>query len=117
MLDFINITKALSDENRVRILLALDGRELCVCQIIDLLRLSPSTVSKHLWILRNARLVLGRKEGRWMYYRLQPAGERSVFSEVLDWVIKSVGKDPVVRKDQQRLEEILFDAPGAKCRT
>ena len=58
MLEFMNITKALADENRVRILLALHGRdELCVCQLIDLLQLAPSTVSKHLFILRNARLI------------------------------------------------------------
>ena len=38
MFDFMNITRALSDENRVRIIAALNGRELCVCQIIDLLR-------------------------------------------------------------------------------
>lgn len=66
MFNFINITKALAEENRVRILLALEGRELCVCQIFELLDLAPSTVSKHLSILRQARLVEGRKEGRWM---------------------------------------------------
>ena len=67
---FMTITKALSDENRVRMLLALDGRELCVCQIIELLGLAPSTVSKHMSILANARLVEGRQEGRWRFYRL-----------------------------------------------
>ena len=47
-----------------------DGRELCVCQIVELLGLAPSTVSKHLAILKQARLVDSRKEGRWMFYRL-----------------------------------------------
>ena len=61
MFGFMNITKALADENRVRILMALNGRnELCVCQLIDMLQLAPSTVSKHLFILRNARLILGQ---------------------------------------------------------
>jgi len=51
MFEFMNITKALADENRVRILMALNGRdELCVCQLIDMLQLAPSTVSKHLFI-------------------------------------------------------------------
>ena len=70
MFEFLNITKALAEENRVRILLALEVEELCVCQIIELLELAPSTVSKHMSVLRQARLVDGRKEGRWMYYRL-----------------------------------------------
>ena len=70
MFAFMMITKALSDENRVRTLLALGGRELCVCQIVELLGLAPSTVSKHMSILANARLVESRQDGRWRYYRL-----------------------------------------------
>ena len=57
MRDFMNIVKALGDENRVRALLALRTSELCVCQIIELLGLAPSTVSKHMSILKQARLV------------------------------------------------------------
>ena len=72
MLDFMAIAKALADENRVRLLLALQKQELCVCQLIELIGLAPSTVSKHMSILRQARLVEARKEGRWVYYR--PAG-------------------------------------------
>jgi len=70
MQDFMTITKALADENRVRLLLALRGGQLCVCQMIELLGLAPSTVSKHLSILNQARLVEKRKEERWIYYGL-----------------------------------------------
>ena len=73
---FIEITKAISDPNRVRILMALRAGELCVCRIIELLQLAPSTVSKHLTILKRAGLIEGRKEGRWMHYRL-PADKSS----------------------------------------
>ena len=55
MFTFMMITKALSDENRVRTLLALDGRELCVCQIIELLGLAPSMPD---W-LKAARTAVG----------------------------------------------------------
>ena len=61
MLDFIDLAKALSDENRVRALMMLREGELCVCQIIELLGLAPSTVSKHMSILRQVRLVQTRK--------------------------------------------------------
>jgi DNA-binding transcriptional ArsR family regulator len=62
--DFLSITKALSDEARVRALLAVKDGELCLCQIIHLLRLAPSTVSKHMSILVQAGLLECRKERR-----------------------------------------------------
>ena len=70
MRELMAVVKALADENRVRIVLALQPGELCVCQIVELLRLAPSTVSKHMSILEAARLVDRRKQGRWMFYRL-----------------------------------------------
>jgi DNA-binding transcriptional ArsR family regulator len=66
MREVVMIAKALSDANRVRILAILEGRELCVCQVIELLDLAPSTVSKHLSILKQVHLIDGRKRGRWM---------------------------------------------------
>ena len=76
MRSFIAITSALSDPNRVRVLMALHKRgELCVCQIVELLGLAPSTVSKHLFILKSAGLVDARKQGRWMYYRPADDGD------------------------------------------
>jgi ArsR family transcriptional regulator, arsenate/arsenite/antimonite-responsive transcriptional repressor len=116
MLAFMNMTKALADENRVRILMALNGRdELCVCQLIDMLRLAPSTVSKHLFILRNARLIRGRKEGRWMYYRLNLDAASEAVKEALDWVTRAVADDPVVQKDRNRLTVFGTEAAQTKC--
>jgi len=57
MREVMDVLKALADENRARLLFALRGGELCVCQLIALLDLAPSTVSKHLTILRAARLI------------------------------------------------------------
>ena len=107
MFEFINITKALAEENRVRILLALEGHELCVCQIIELLELAPSTVSKHMTVLRQARLVNGRKEGRWMHYRLADERATTEVKEALAWVKKSLSQDESIGADVKRLKEIL----------
>ena len=107
MFEFLNITRALAEENRIRILLALDGGELCVCQIIELLELAPSTVSKHMSVLRQARLVDGRKDGRWMYYRLADGGAPARVKEALAWVKKSLLKDKRICNDARRLQEIL----------
>jgi DNA-binding transcriptional ArsR family regulator len=107
MFEFLKITKALAEENRVRILLALKGEELCVCQLIELLQLAPSTVSKHMSVLRQARLVEGRKDGRWMYYRLADDGAPAVVTEALKWVKTSVAANPRILEDAKRLEAIL----------
>ena len=107
MLPFISITKALSDENRLRALMALMGRELCVCQITELLQLAPSTVSKHMSILQQARLVNGRKNGRWVYYRPATDSGAEEIRQALSWVRTSLaGTDPI-KRDARRLEEIL----------
>jgi len=107
MFEFLNITKALAEEKRVRILLALEGRELCVCQLIELLELAPSTVSKHMSVLRQARLVDGRKDGRWMYYRLANQSAPVAVTEALDWVKTSLAGNERIREDAKRLKEIM----------
>ncbi|MEI6195647.1 MAG: metalloregulator ArsR/SmtB family transcription factor, partial [Verrucomicrobiota bacterium] len=86
MREFMAITKALSDPNRVRILLALRQGELCVCQITGLFGFAPSTVSKHLSILHHAHLILSRKSERWVYYRLADTAAPVAVREALDWV-------------------------------
>jgi ArsR family transcriptional regulator len=104
---FMTVAKALADENRIRALLALRQRELCVCQIIELLGLAPSTVSKHLSILRQARLVDSRKDGRWIYYRLAGDDVPIEAGEAVAWVSKSLCGDPQIREDLRRLKQIL----------
>ena len=116
MRDFMTITKALSDENRVRILMALQDRELCVCQIIEFLELAPSTVSKHLSILSNARLIESRKEGRWVYYRLADKDIPAILGGALCWVQGSLRKDRQVLEDNNRLKEIMKVNPEKLCK-
>lgn len=67
--------KALSDETRLRILALLTAGELCVCDLMAILDLPQSTVSRHLAYLRHSGLVADRREGVWMYYRLTEAGD------------------------------------------
>jgi DNA-binding transcriptional ArsR family regulator len=116
MRDLLAVTKALSDENRVRMLLCLRGRELCVCQIIELFRLAPSTVSKHMSILSQARLVDRRKEGRWTYYRQAGRDAPASVRAALRWVRQAGVDDPKVRRDAERLETILEIDPEILCR-
>src|ERR1700730_12318479 len=68
--------KAFADPVRLRLLNLLVEGEVCVCHLHEALDLPQSTVSRHLAYLRKRGLVLGRKEGLWVHYRLaKPAGE------------------------------------------
>ena len=66
--------KALADEKRLRILLLLARGERCVCDLTDALDAGQSLLSFHLRTLKDAGLVTDRREGRWAYYALSPAG-------------------------------------------
>jgi ArsR family transcriptional regulator, arsenate/arsenite/antimonite-responsive transcriptional repressor len=115
MREFMAITKALADEQRVRMLLALRRGELCVCQIVALVGLATSTVSKHMSILKQARLVESRKEGRWIYYRLPSDHRPRVVQKAIDWVFEHLADDARIEQDQQRLEGICRVDPQDLC--
>jgi ArsR family transcriptional regulator len=110
------ITKALSDENRVRMLRALGDGELCVCQITELFGLAASTTSKHLSILYQAGLVDSRKEGRWIYYSLPGKGAAAPVREVTRWLQGAVAEDARIVDDAARLKKVLTMDPVELCR-
>jgi DNA-binding transcriptional ArsR family regulator len=112
----MGVTKALADLQRVRILMLLRPGELCVCQIIAVLELAPSTVSKHLSILSAAGLVDSRKQGRWGYYRLPEGAEGGFVRPVLKWVGESLKNDEMIEQDAKRLRAVVACDPGSLCR-
>lgn len=109
--DLLATARALSDPGRVRILTALGGGELCGCHLIELLELAPSTVSKHLGVLSEAGLVVGRREGRWVHYRRStrrvPAAVRGLVREAL----RGVAHSELLERDRARLGAIR----GSDC--
>jgi DNA-binding transcriptional ArsR family regulator len=116
MREFMNITKALADESRVRALLALREGELCVCQITELFGFAPSTVSKHLSILFQAELVESRKDGRWIYYQLPGKSAPAMVREALNWLEKSHAEDPQILADNKQLKKIRQQDPAEICK-
>ena len=106
MYAFLSISRALSDENRVRALMMLSRGELCVCQLIEMLGLAPSTVSKHMSILRQARLVEARKQGKWMYYRLGDEDSPKEAEQAIEWVRNSLAKDKRIRADAKEVKRV-----------
>ncbi len=116
MRELMAVLKALADENRVRILASLQQRDLCVCQIVELLGLAYSTVSKHISVLKQARLVESRKEGRWIFCRLAGPDATPEASEITCLVTQFLARDPRVRDDARKLKEILKIDPEVLCR-
>jgi DNA-binding transcriptional ArsR family regulator len=115
MREMMAITKALSDENRTRVLMFLRAGELCVCQIMEMLKLAPSTVSTHLNVLHRAGLLESRKEGRWIYYRL-PGGDASPrVRNVIRWLQKSLADDSRIAEDATKLKVVCRTSLGELC--
>ena len=100
MNDIFKITKAISDETRVRALLTLTEGELCLCQIIEILQLAPSTISKHMNILFDAGLIEKRKQGKWQYYRL-PTKPTPTIKQILKWTITNLQENPAIQSDKK----------------
>jgi ArsR family transcriptional regulator len=109
----LNMTKALADGNRLRVIVALmENDELCVCQITEMLRLATATVSRHMSVLQKARLVESRKDGRWVFYRLV-----DTFPDFLGrWLRESLAGSPEIAADRLRLTTILSCDPDDLCR-
>jgi DNA-binding transcriptional ArsR family regulator len=116
MREFMAVTRALADPNRVRILLALRRGELCVCQITELFGFASSTMSKHLSILHQAGLIRSRKTERWVYYRLPDRSVPAVVRPALAWVRQSLAKTAAVRDDARHLDKILQTDLKIICR-
>jgi ArsR family transcriptional regulator, arsenate/arsenite/antimonite-responsive transcriptional repressor len=103
MQPYLTVTKALSDETRLRALMSLRGGELCLCQIIEVLQLAPSTVSRHMTLLQQAGLVHRRKEGRWHYYRLAGKDAPPVVKQALRWTLAALDGEPTISADERQL--------------
>ena len=104
--DYKAVLKAAADPNRARILKMLEGGELCVCQIVAVLGLSTSTVSKHLSLLRAAGLVEERKDGRWVHLRLAEERVNDYALPLLSLVRGWIEKDAIIRADAEKVARI-----------
>lgn len=81
--DLAELFKALADQTRLRIIHSLLNRELCVCDMCDVLGMQQSAVSHQLRVLRNLRIVKRRKEGKMMYYSIDDQHVEGLFLQAL----------------------------------
>lgn len=105
-----NFTKALADQTRLRILLLLSGQEeLCVCDITQALDLAQPKISRHLAILRETTILLDRKAGLWVHYRLHPDLPCWLLDALDSVRLGSEGEEPY-QTDRQRLNQAMRQA-------
>ena len=115
MRDVTAVFRAVGDPTRARIVKLLESGELCVCQIQAAVGLAPSTVSKHLSILRQVGLVDDRQEGRWAYYSLATPSRAGCARDVLRLMRKALARETIVAADRRRLVEIRRLDPRTRC--
>jgi ArsR family transcriptional regulator len=103
MKEFIRIMKAMSDPNRVRIIKLLQRKELCVCELTELLGLAQSTVSKHLRLLDDAELIESRRDGAWIIYRINDESKSLYAQAMLEKIHGWHEKDQILNEMITRL--------------
>lgn len=110
----LSMFKALADKNRLRVIAALlQHKELCACQLTELLGVAGATASRHLAQLQNAGFIEGRKDGRWVYFRLS---EQLPCDLPLSWLKEKVFESEICDDDKDKLEAILSENPETICR-
>jgi DNA-binding transcriptional ArsR family regulator len=99
----VRTARALGHPARMRIVAMLQSGELCVCQITEVLKLAPSTVSAHLKELRRAGLILERKDGKWVHFSLahDPAARSWIETS-----LAALGDDPQLEADRDLVAEL-----------
>jgi len=111
----LEIFKALSDKTRVRILLLLMDRDLCVCELMFILKMEQSRVSHQLQVLKNADLVRGEREGKWMIYSVSPAKKKMVLI-LFDKLIPQLKDTQESQLDKKNLKICLEKDIRRTCR-
>jgi len=110
-----DVLKAVSDPTRARILKILESGEMCVCQIIAVIGLGQSTISKHLFLLRAAGLIKDRKDGKWVHYRLDGKSGNPYAGEMLRNLRKWLNDDPGIVRDREKTALARNAGPAAIC--
>ena len=97
--------KALADRTRLRLINLIGDEELCVCFFVEVLQTNQPKISRHLAYLRRAGVVAGRRDGKWIHYRVvEPPDPHAanIFREVRNWL----ANDHEMQRDREQLVRI-----------
>ena len=98
----VNEFKALSDETRLRIINILLKNNLCVCEIMDVLGMTQSRISRHMGILKQAELIEEERNGKWVIYKI---GEEN--KSILSYVKQQTKNEQIFNSDKEKIEKTL----------
>ncbi len=104
MEQFTKIFKALADPNRVRIMKMLERKQLCVCEVTEILNLSTSTVSSHLSLLRQAGLIDYEKNGKWVDYKINRESRNLILNQIIALLPAWLNDEEIVKIDLEKLK-------------
>ena len=118
MRNVTGLLDALTDPTRLRLLRLLRQEQLCVCELVDALRIPQYKISRHLRRLRATGLVEARREGRWMHYRLsQRGGQARLMQDLLYVLCSRVDETSVGKQDDLGLRRRLAAGKVGRCLT
>jgi ArsR family transcriptional regulator, arsenate/arsenite/antimonite-responsive transcriptional repressor len=100
--DLVPMFAALADPTRLRLLNLMNGREVCVCYFVEILKQGQPKISRHLAYLRRAGIVNARRDGKWMHYSIERPRDRKA-ADVLEATLESLKSDVVMQADRERL--------------
>ncbi len=104
--ELINLFSILSDKTRLRILLLLLNNELCVCEIFAALNMSQPRVSRQLAILKQARIIKDRRDGKWIYYRIEENEYTKHLMSIISLLPEWLSDDAEFNNDKAMLKNI-----------
>jgi ArsR family transcriptional regulator len=112
-IDLPQLFAALADRTRLRLLNLIQGREVCVCYLVDVLEQSQPKVSRHLAYLRRAGIVRARREGKWMHYSIERPADTGA-AAILEATLRSFDSDREMKSDLAKLGRVCceMDARG-----
>jgi ArsR family transcriptional regulator len=100
-----NLFKALADRTRLRLVGLLGDSEVCVCFLVEILKISQPKISRHLAYLRRAQIVTARREGKWMHYRLTDPPDEAA-ARIFREVRASLADDAEFQRDREKLQRV-----------
>ena len=101
--DLALLFAALADRTRLRLLNLMDGREVCVCYFVEILGQSQPKISRHLAYLRRAGIVVARREGKWMHYKIAAPAHAGA-AKILRETLAALGQEKEMQRDLTLLD-------------
>ncbi len=107
----INFLRILSDPTRLKLLKLVLREELCVCELVEILRITQPAVSQHMVKLKLLGLVRERRAGLWTYYRADPAKVEAAMDRVVNLLYADIAEIQAMAPEWKRRQELKPRAP------